>query len=179
MREAAESATGGGSFVDAAASVPKEPADASELPGELLDPRRRSDLELALGVLIVLGRVGKTLHEALVERGETALVGNTEVLVVSSLLLRGSLRPADVMDLTGLSSGGVTKLLDRLEADDIIARELGAVRSDRRATRLVLTPRGERVARGFSDAVRDEIGAIRSAFAELVAAAELLAAARD
>lgn len=147
-------------------------------PGEervVVDPGARSELEHALQFVILMGRAGSMLHDALSAGGATELVGNTEVIVVCSLLLRGPLRPSDVSAMSGLSSGGTTKLIDRLERGGLIVRKLGAVPEDRRVTQLMLTPRGVQVALGFSKAVRDESDAIRNAFAELLAAAEALA----
>jgi len=138
-----------------------------------------SDAELALAILMLVGHLGQNLHDALVAGADTELVGNAEVLVVCSLSMKESLRPSDVMALTGLSSGGVTKLIDRLEAGGLILRELGTDPNDRRVTRLVLTPQGERAARGFSNAVIAEVGVLRRQFTELLAATEPLVATKD
>ena len=139
----------------------------------------QSDIEVALDVLIILGRLGQSIGDALAAAADTDLVANTEVLVICSLSLRGPLRPTDIMTLTGLSSGGVTKLIDRLEAGGLVVRALGTYADDRRATRLVLTPHGSQVARDFARALLYEIDAIRRGFAELLAAIEPIGAAED
>ena len=154
-------------------------ASGTGTPGQDDEPHERSDVETALEVLMIMGRLGKRFHDALVAGADTDLVGNTEVIVVCSLSLHGSLRPSDILTLTGLSSGGVTKLIDRLEADGLVVRALGTYPDDRRATRLVLSPRGSQVARDFARAVLSEMEAIRSGFAELIAATEPIAAAED
>ena len=154
-------------------------ASGTGTPGQNDEPHERSDVEAALEILMIIGRLGKRLHEALVAGADTDLVGNTEVVVVCSLSLRGSLRPTDIQTLTGLSSGGVTKLIDRLEADGLVVRALGTYPDDRRATRLELSPRGSQVARDFARAVLTEIDAIRSGFTELIAATEPIGAAED
>ena len=139
----------------------------------------RPDVEVALDVLMIMGRLGQRLGDALADAADTDLVMNTEILVVCSLSLRGSLRPTDILTMTGLSSGGVTKLIDRLEAGGLVVRELGTYPDDRRATRLLLTPHGSQVARDFARAVLSEIEAIRSEFTELLAATEPIGAAED
>ena len=143
------------------------------------EPQEGSDVEAALEILMIIGRLGKRLHDALVAGADTDLVGNTEVVVVCSLSMRGSLRPTDIQTLTGLSSGGVTKLVDRLEAGGLVVRALGTYPDDRRATRLLLTPHGSQVARDFARAMLSETDAIRRGFTELLAATEPIGAAED
>jgi len=67
-----------------------------------------------------------------------ALGPATTVLVATG---DGSTRPRDLIDLTELSSGGVTSLLDRLENGGLIVRAAGR-RPDRRAVTVELTPAG-------------------------------------
>ena len=150
-----------------------------DTPDQKGDPQERPEIKVALDVLMIMGRLGQRFHDALVTGASTDLVGNSEVIVVCSLSLRGSLRPSDIVKLTGLSSGGVTKLIDRLEADGLIVRALGTYPDDRRATRLALSPRGSKVAHDFARAVLSEMDAIRSGFTELIAATEPVAAAED
>ena len=59
--------------------------------------------------------------------------------------LEGGCRPGAVIDLLDLSSGGATKLLDRLEAEGLVHREYGAVDADRRAVVVTVTAEGRRV----------------------------------
>ena len=138
-----------------------------------------SDIEVALDVLMILGRLGQSIGDALAAAADSDLVAKTEVIVICSLSLRGSLRPTDIMTLTGLSRGGLTKLFDRLVAGGLVVRALGTYAVARRATRLVLTPLGSQVARDFARALLYEIDAIRRGFAELLAAIEPIGAAED
>lgn len=126
-----------------------------------------TDRQRAEESLIILGRLGRTVHDAIAGRVGSDLANNTDVFVICSLDLRGPLRPSDIVDGIGMTSGGVTKLIDRLEQNGYIRREFGAVASDRRATRLVLTEEGAQLARDYADAVLSEIDTVADAIRSL------------
>ena len=130
-------------------------------------PDGRADRRKAEEMLLVLGRLGRAVHDALVARVEPAIVGNAEIVVIVRLHLRGPQRPSDIVKALGMSSGGVTKLLDRLEAAGYIIRELGAIKNDRRATRLVLTPEGAGLAQDYADALLSELDEVKDAIERL------------
>ena len=90
-----------------------------------------TDRERAEEMLIIFGRLGRAVHDAITDRVGSDLAGNPDVFVICSLHLRGPLRPSDIVDGIGMTSGGVTKLIDRLEQNGYIRREFGAVASDR------------------------------------------------
>lgn len=54
--------------------------------------------------------------------GDPDLITNSALRLLLRLDLDGAMRPGEIQTLTGLSSGGVTKLLDRLECGDLIER---------------------------------------------------------
>lgn len=118
-------------------------------------------------ILLVLGRLGRAVHDALVARVGPATVGNAEVFVIVRLHLHGPQRPSEIMSAIGMSSGGVTKLLDRLEGAGYVSRQLGAVKTDRRATRLVLTHRGAALAQEYADALLSEMDDVKDAIERL------------
>lgn len=70
---------------------------------------------------------------------ETAEVG---VLLV--LTHKEPMRPREVSELAGLSSGGTTKLLDRMERSGLIERTYGELPEDRRAVTIRVTDDGRR-----------------------------------
>jgi DNA-binding MarR family transcriptional regulator len=104
-------------------------------------------------------------------RVDLELAGNAEVIVVTYLDVHGPSRPADIVTFTGMTSGGVTKLLDRLEKGGYLTREFGTFPGDRRATLLALTPAGTRLASAYADALRAVSDEVREATARLCAAA--------
>ncbi len=107
------------------------------------------------------------MSEALHARVDPRFTTNVEVMVITSLDLLGPQRPTDVIELTGMTSGGVTKVLDRLENSGLIVREYGRVKGDRRGTRLVLTAEGQRVAGELAAGLQDRMDALRRAIEEL------------
>ncbi len=105
-------------------------------------------------VVLVLASIGHDITGAIENRtGRSDLRGNVPSLVLCELSLRGPLRPQDLMDVTHLTSGGMTKHLDHLEAEGLIERQFGTLRDDRRASVVSLTSDGQRAANLIGEAV--------------------------
>jgi DNA-binding MarR family transcriptional regulator len=130
------------------------------------------DRRRAQHLLLVFGRLGATVTEAFHERVEPGFASNVEVMVITSLDLLGPQRPVDILALTGMSSGGVTRVLDRLEERGLMVREFGRVKGDRRGTRLVLTPEGHRIATELAAGLVSRMDEVRRALDELKEVAE-------
>lgn len=79
----------------------------------------------------------------------------------------GPLRPTVIQELTGLSSGGVTKLVERLEQKGLVARKTGAIDGDRRGVLVELTRRGRNAVRSMSDAMADALKDSRAEASDL------------
>lgn len=141
--------------------LPAEPTPGAKL--------TQADLIRAKRTLLVLGALGNTISDALDDRVGPALSNNVDVMVVTSLDIDGPQRPADIAALTGMSSGGVTKLLDRLEQQGLLAREHGRIGGDRRAIRISLTPTGKDVADRMAASMASRMSVLREALAEIVA----------
>ncbi len=112
-------------------------------------PARRHAQE----VLLVLGYLGRAITDAMTQRIPPDLADNAEVLVVTHLDVHGASRPGEMIAVTGMTSGGMTKLLNRLEQGGYITREFGSVPGDRRATLLSLTSKGRHLAADYADAI--------------------------
>ncbi len=89
------------------------------------------------------------VHAALVRELDAQLVAahglplsSYEVLLVLEDAPEGRLRMSEIADLVLLSRSGVTRLVDRLEADGLIERV--SCPTDRRGLHAVLTERGRR-----------------------------------
>jgi DNA-binding MarR family transcriptional regulator len=118
--------------------------------------------------LLVAARLGTLVTQAMVAAVEDPeLARNLPILVLCQLDGAGPQRPTDIHTLTGLSSGGVTKLLDRLESKGMIERTLGAVPEDRRAVVITITPRGRDTVSRFAQAVETQLEASRAVADEL------------
>jgi DNA-binding MarR family transcriptional regulator len=127
-----------------------------------------------------LRRTGSLGHEISVNMvarvGDMDLVGNLQVLVASELFLHGHRRPVEIQTATGMTSGGVTKLLDRMEAVGLIERAHGVVPGDRRAIVVRLTDDGVRYARLLVAGLLDSLDATRVIVRDLADEADALAA---
>ena len=99
--------------------------------------------------------------------GDAGIVGNLPLLVLCDLDLAGDRRPTDIQALTGLSSGGVTKLLDRLEKRGLVTRSFGTLAEDRRAVVVTITSDGRRIAGLVAAALADRIDVTREFAADL------------
>jgi DNA-binding MarR family transcriptional regulator len=126
-----------------------------------------SDRLMVQQVLALLARFGAQVHETFISRVDPAIVANPEILVITTLDVEGELRPSEIVELTGISSSGVTKLIDRLEGHGIVVRQVGTVPGDRRVTRVVLTPEGQRAARQLAAGLASQMELVRALIAEL------------
>jgi DNA-binding MarR family transcriptional regulator len=125
------------------------------------------DRVLAQRLLATLGRLGASVHEALVARVDSSIVKNVDILVLATLDVEGTLRPTKIRELTGLSSSGVTKLLDRLEQQGLVTRDFGSVRGDKRGSHVMLTTEGRAVAGQLADGLVSQMDQVRKAVTEL------------
>jgi len=122
-----------------------------------------------LRVLLILADAGDVLSTRVVQRiGEPELVKNTLGLIICALALDGPLRPRDLMAVTHLTSGGMTKQLDHLEQLGQIERSFGTVRGDRRAIVVTLTTDGMRTAAAYAAAVEDMAEELRTQVATII-----------
>jgi DNA-binding MarR family transcriptional regulator len=110
--------------------------------------RRRA----AQRALLTLTAFGEAASERIRLAMDGSLSANAPVAVLLHLDLHGPTRPTELRTLLGFSSGGVSRLLERLEDEGLVIRSLGAVAGDRRAVVVRLTPAGTRAARAVSDA---------------------------
>jgi DNA-binding HxlR family transcriptional regulator len=104
-------------------------------------------------LLMVLGRLGTAIGVAISEAVGAELSANGPVITLFALDEQGSLRPGQLQELTGLSSGGVSKLLDRLQDSGLITREYGVLEGDRRGSVVKLTAKGRRTSRKMVAAI--------------------------
>jgi DNA-binding MarR family transcriptional regulator len=108
-----------------------------------------------------LCRGGVIVDLALARDPTTKVRETAEVGVLLVLTQREPLRPREVSELSGLSSGGTSKLLDRMEGSGLIERSYGELREDRRAVTIRITDEGR-------SAVEVAEGLIREIASDLV-----------
>jgi DNA-binding MarR family transcriptional regulator len=126
-----------------------------------------ADRVRAQRLLAILGRLGASITATLEERVGPGVVKNLDVLVLVTLDVEGRLRPSRIRELTGLSSSGVTKLLDRLEQQGLVIRDFGTVRGDKRGSHVMLTPDGRVFAGQLAAGLASQMDSVRKAVTEL------------
>lgn len=131
------------------------------------------DRRAAQRVVLLMSRLGQTYAESVGKAvRDPDLVGPLPMTLIFALDTDGPMRPTAIGGLTGLSSGGVTKLVERLEQKGLVARKTGAVSDDRRGVLVELTRRGRNMARTMADAVAGTTDDVRAMAAELAEALE-------
>jgi DNA-binding MarR family transcriptional regulator len=90
-----------------------------------------------------MAQIGITLIRALqLPEPYNEATDQTAALALSAVHLTGSCRPGHLADVLAITTGGVTRLLDRLESNGFVERSLGAVPEDRRSVIVSITPAG-------------------------------------
>jgi DNA-binding MarR family transcriptional regulator len=93
-------------------------------------------------LLLLLKQIGLNITKAIEEAGLADIESNRDCLILSTLMQEGPQRPRDLLSGAGMTSGGLTKLLDRLETLHLITREYGHVPGDHRGVAVSLTMAG-------------------------------------
>lgn len=143
------------------------------LAADMPEPARRDVApERGQALLIALTmfgrRVGTGLGGAI---GDQELAHNIPMLTLCALALYGPQRPRDLLGPTHLTSGALTKWLDRLEELGLIKRTYGTVRGDRRGAIVELTDRGSAMATLIGATIEagfDEVRQFRDQLTELI-----------
>lgn len=128
---------------------------------------QRKNREVA-ELLLKLAEFGQVVTAALSEVAqEEGLVSNTHLVVLCRLDLYGHQRPSDIMEVTGLTSGGVTKLIDRLEKAAWVERLDDAVPGDGRGVMVGLTDTGRESLRSMVNVLAERLGETRELVREM------------
>lgn len=109
-----------------------------------------------VALLLHFVEFGRTITVALeAVTDDPELAHNSSLLTLSVLHLEGPQRPSVLQARTALTSGGVTKLLERLEDRGLVRRRTGMVPEDGRAVVVTITDAGaaqlQRLIQQFSD----------------------------
>jgi DNA-binding MarR family transcriptional regulator len=115
----------------------------------------------------LMGGAGASLSRRLDE--ELGVNGLRPRLALATLAVWGTARPVQLADLLGVSSGGLTYIIDQLESDGLVQRTYGDVAHDRRAVVIALTPAGRASAQIMADLLHDHADDLAGALAETLA----------
>ncbi|MEA3502792.1 MAG: MarR family transcriptional regulator [Actinomycetota bacterium] len=114
--------------------------------------------------LLVMTQFGQSIHDGAVGvLGADDLVSNVSVATLMLLYRDGPQRPTQIVEVTGLTSGGVTKLITRLETAGLVTREAGVVPADGRAIVVSLTESGREKTAGVVAVVAPHVEALTDA----------------
>lgn len=122
-------------------------------------PPRRDPLE----VLDALASVGLDISAGAALRGDAGRMPPRHRVALTRIASHPELRPTQLVDILGLTSGGVTYLVDQLAAAGYVQRRYGNLDSDRRAVTLTITPSGMAAVSGVYqgvDAARSLLSAV-------------------
>ena len=112
--------------------------------------RNESDRD-TIEPLVKLAEFDELITDAVRQaEGRMDLADNVSVVMLCRLELERPLRPTDIMEFSGLTSGGVAKAVSRLEAVGLVTRRYGAFPEDRRGVAISLTPKAEALVRSFA-----------------------------
>lgn len=106
------------------------------------DPERSDDGDGLTPMQIIghMGSAGSKITRRL--DGVIAASGARPRLVLAVLADWGEARPQQLAELLGVTSGGLTYIIDHLEVDGLVSRSHGKVVTDRRAVVITLTDKG-------------------------------------
>jgi DNA-binding MarR family transcriptional regulator len=137
---------------------------------DVQDPVKRAEQ-----LLLHLASLGQGISDSMGEAtGKPDLMGNTPLLVLCLLDLDGPARPSTISEVVGLTSGGMTKLLDRLEAAGLIERSYGVIATDHRGVSVALTGDGRRMIRVAARALIDHLPDVSDLVKSIVVLLEAL-----
>ena len=109
-------------------------------------------------LLLHLGEFGALVSKALVDvAGDELLVSNMSVLLLCRLDLHGPLRPSQIAEMENLTTGGASKLIDRMEADGLVERRRGVLATDKRSVLVVIARKGRDMVRKMAGALSGRI----------------------
>lgn len=122
----------------------------------------------AARLLLLMTEFGNAIGRAMAAGGSHPdLIANTPILVLASIDLNGPQRPNALQKVTGLTSGGLSKLLDRMEEIGVVRRERGGVSGDRRGVLVELTSQGREQLRVLATALAESLPDTRALVSEI------------
>lgn len=106
-------------------------------------------------MLVAVSRLSITQTRAAGTAAKVAGVNPTSYAILSELSLDGWLTNGQIAERLGMSTGGVTPALDRLERSGLIERNPNP--ADRRSSVVSITPKGQEVLRDAADVLAGEL----------------------
>jgi DNA-binding MarR family transcriptional regulator len=101
-----------------------------------------AEMELVRRVLLRTAALSHEWSRQINEMSIEGLADNLTMVTLCRLYEQESLRPIELQESVALTSGGTSKLLDRLEEAGLVARLSSKPSGDRRGVRVALTKKG-------------------------------------
>ena len=111
--------------------------------------------DLKIEALLSAARLGIQMNTAIERVPSPGTSNNLPIMVLASVLQEGPLRIGDLASRVGMTSGGMTKAIDRLELDGLVERIADV--DDGRALRVAITEVGEKYMHQVADNVVGEV----------------------
>jgi DNA-binding MarR family transcriptional regulator len=122
-------------------------------------------------LLLLMARFDREVTAAMLEVAkDPELVANAPLIVLCAVDLYGPTRPGALQEITGLSSGGMSKLLDRMEEARVVKRTYGKVPGDNRGVLVTVTARGKRLVEDVTSVLAARLPETKSFIKELTGA---------
>jgi DNA-binding MarR family transcriptional regulator len=139
-----------------------EPRAANEFAPTALDVTARGLITLVGAAISITDAIARLPVDPI-------LTGNAPVAIILSVWRSGPMRPVDLGEIVGMTSGGTTKVIDRLENAGLVTKTKEGGDADGRAVYVDLTDLGrsvtERLLSELTSIMReltDDLDAIRS-----------------
>lgn len=124
-------------------------------------------------LLLLMANYGQVVSRAMATVApDPELDNQVSLVVLCTLDLDGPRRPGVLQEVTGLSSGGVSKLLDRMEHAGVVKRTYGGVPGDNRGVLVSITRRGKALAARCCGAVAAQLPEQRAIVKQIAATLE-------
>lgn len=108
-------------------------------------------------VIVRMMRMGTAMSGDVVEILDASLARNSVAATLLRLLIDGDLRPVQLIETTGLSRGGMTKVIDHLEASGLVERFGDPDDEDGRSVHVRLTDTGRTIANDLTDVMGSHV----------------------
>ncbi len=109
--------------------------------------------------MLHLAAIDRVIDDALTQATRSGSIGRAALAVLCELEINGPSRPGRLHEITGFTSGGVSRCLDGLVEQGLIKRTYGTMAADRRGVQVAITAKGRELVRRFSAAFDAKVDA--------------------